>query len=109
MSDPSAPPLTVNDLSAWIIARMFVLELFATGMMRLYLSSLRNVPTAEETTMRLEAFRESGLAGAALMPEHIRREATAYLNGLLDRAAKDIELGRAATLNATAAASLRSN
>ena len=100
MADSS---ISVDDLPAWIIARVFVLELLASRMLTLYLSSLRNVPASEEATARLEAFRKSGAVGAAMMPDDVRCEATAYLNELLDRMAKDIQLGRLATLDADAA------
>jgi hypothetical protein len=94
--------MTNNELPAWIVGRIFVLELLASRMLCLYLSSLRNVPTAEEATARLEAFRESGLRGAAVLPDDLRDAATAYLNDLLDTVATDIRLGRSAALSADA-------
>jgi hypothetical protein len=85
-----------------------VLEVLISGMLRLYLSSPQNVPTGEEAAARLGAFRESGLSGAAaLMPDSVRAEAVAYLNELLNQAAKDVQLGRLATIDGLAAAARR--
>jgi len=98
-------PLTPDDLPPWLIARLFCIERLAIGMIELYLSSLRATETDEEAMARLDAFKQSCLAGAASFPEEIRQEAEACLNDLIDRARRTIKVGREAAVDATASAS----
>jgi hypothetical protein len=98
-------PLTPDDLPPWLIARIFCLEQLAIGMIELYLSSPHTTPTEEEAMARLEAFGESILPSTAPFSEEIRREVKACLDDLTRRARRNIEVGRAAALDASASAS----
>lgn len=94
-NENSTPPVP-----SWIVARLFMLELLAGGVLTLYLANLKYMPEPEEVAARLKAFRECGLAGAAMLPPDIQGEAEAYLRNVIDHVQKAVQFGRAVALHA---------